>query len=108
MTSIAEQLEFQFASLDFPGRTTLYPHEVAEKLGISLDQIYDLADEGELGVIDLASKGAGRRLLRIPLECYRDFVLRRFSGPHRDAFLRQLPKATLRELRRELDQLIAA
>ncbi len=91
-----EQLQFTFASLDFPGRSSLYPHEVAEKLGVSVDQIYKLADEGAFAAIDLSSsqKISTKRLLRIPVESYRDFIVTRMTGPLRTEFIRQLPEAT--------------
>jgi hypothetical protein len=43
------------------------------------------------------------------VESYRDWIIRRLTAPtERRALMRDLPKATLRELRRELDQLLAA
>jgi hypothetical protein len=107
---MAEQLQFPFASLDFPGRTSLYPHEIAERIGMSVDQVHDLCDDGSLVGIDISSKvtKSGRRALRIPIESYRDFIVARVTGPRRSELLQKLPKATLRELRREIDQLIAA
>jgi len=101
------QLEFQLSSLDFPGRRVLYPLEVSQRLGVTVDHIYDLIDEGLLVGIDLAGKGASRRLIRIPIESYRNFVVQRVTGPARRDFLRALPPATLRELHAELSELLA-
>src|SRR6516162_10007164 len=42
-----------FASLDFPGRETLNPREVARRIGCSVDHIYDLILEGQLRAIDI-------------------------------------------------------
>ena len=91
------QIDF-FASLDFPGRQMLYPGELALKLGVTVDHILDLAEEGEFAAVDLRGKNASRRLLRIPVESYREFILRRMTGPGHREFLRTLPKATLREM----------
>jgi len=105
-----EQLQFPFASLDFPGRTSLYLHEIAEKLGISVDQVSDLCDDGSLVAVDCSSKEtkSGRRALRIPIESYRDFITGRMTGPRRLELLRHLPKATIRELVRELQDYLRA
>lgn len=92
------QLLFPFASLDFPGRSMLYPHEVAEKLGMSADHLHDLMDDGSLVGMDIASPGASRREMRIPIESYRNFIVARMTGPLRIAFLTTLPEATRREL----------
>ncbi len=103
-----EQLQFPFPSLDFPGRTALYPHEIAERCGMSVDQVYDLCADGSLVAVDISSKvtKSGRRALRVPIESYRHFVVARMTGPLRTELLRKLPKATLRELVRELTALL--
>lgn len=105
-----EQLNFPFASLDFPGRASLYPHEISERVGVSVDQIYDLVDDGSLVGIDISSKAnkSSRRSLRIPIESYRNFIVERMTGPRRFDLLRHLPKATLRELVRELQDFLKA
>lgn len=72
-----EHTHLPYASLDFAeGRTALYLHEVAAKLGITLKHVSDLVEEGKLDAINLASPGnkTGRRCLRIPIESYRQFV----------------------------------
>jgi hypothetical protein len=48
MPSHTEQakIEMQFPGLDFPGRTTLYPHECAARLVCHVKHIYDLIKEG--------------------------------------------------------------
>lgn len=102
------QLDFPFASLDFPGRTVLYMHEIAERLGCSIDQLYKLADDGVLCAVDIASKGASRRELRVPIEAWRNFILARMTGPMRAHFLRTLPAAVRAELLAELTALATA
>lgn len=106
---MSEQLQFGFASLDFPGRVSLRIEEVADKLGVTAQHIIDLIVEGKLQALDMRGQGATRALYRIPIECYRDFIVKSLTAPtERMRLLRELPKATLRDLRRELDQLIAA
>lgn len=103
------QPEFPFASLDFPGRTTLLPREVAQRIGISEQHLLDLIDEGALQALNIAgfhgipeNSSAARRYWRIPVEYYRDFILSRMSGPLRRQRLLQLPDATKLELHAEL------
>lgn len=105
--TLATQLELPL-SLDFPGRSTLTPEEIALRLGVTAQHILDLVEEGQLGGVDLAGKGASRRHVRIPLEHYRDFVIRRMTGPARRELLSALPKPTLRSLLAELRELLAA
>ncbi len=69
-------MQFEFPSLDFSGRTVLYPHEVAAKLGVSVRHVYDLIDEGRLRAINLsgANNLTDRRCIRVPIEAYRNLV----------------------------------
>jgi excisionase family DNA binding protein len=106
--SRALQFEFPFASLDFPGRTTLSVDEVAERLGVTAQHVLDLIAENLITGIDLKGRAATRRLIRIPIESYRNFVVERMTGPARRDFLRTLPPATLRDLQRELTEILAA
>jgi hypothetical protein len=106
-----EQLQFSamLHSLDFPGRSALRADEIAAKLGVTTQHILDLVDEGILSAIDVRGVNSTRRCLRVPVEAYRDWLCRCLTNPcERRQLLRDLPKATLRELRRELDQLLAA
>lgn len=99
-----EQLQFPFPSLDFPGRATLTVTEMAERIGVSDQTILNLADEGEIPGIDLKGKAATRRCLRVPIEGWRNFILKRLTGPMQRDFLRTLPKATLRDLHRDIGE----
>lgn len=102
MTS--DQLQFPYASLDFPGRVWMRVDEVAEKFGISAQHVIDLIVEGKLKALDHRGKGSARATYRITLEDYRDYVLHAMTAPaDRMRLLRELPKATLRELARELN-----
>lgn len=103
-----EQLQFPFPSLDFPGRTTITVGEIARRLGVSDQTILNLADEGAFPGVDLKGKRATKRCLRFPIECYRNFLLERMTGEHRNELLRMLPKAALRELHREIGEWLRA
>ncbi len=93
-----------FHSLDFPGRTVLYLWEVAQKLGGTVQHYLNLIDSGELVAIDTGSRANGktRRMLRVPVEEYRNFVVLRLTGPRRTEFIKQLPVSTRLELIEEL------
>lgn len=103
----ARQLEFPFYSLDFPERFTLKVGEVAERLGVSEQHVLNLIDEGEFGSLNLAPNRA-RKLVRIPLEAYRDFILRAYSGDVRKRFLRSLPREALQALQHDILQILNA
>lgn len=109
MTVVADQLQFAFASLDFPGRVSLRVEEVAEKLGITSKHVTDLITEGKLQAIDVRGSGAGRACYRVPIEAYRDYIVRALTTKaDRLRLLADLPRATLRELHRELGELLRA
>ena len=81
MPSHTEQakIEMQFPGLDFPGRTTLYPHECAARLVCHVKHIYDLIEEGELRAMDISGRNnlTDRRSIRIPIEGWRAFIAAR-------------------------------
>lgn len=54
--------------------------------------------------IDTGSRANGktRRMLRVPVEEYRNFVVLRLTGPRRTEFIKQLPVSTRLELIEEL------
>jgi len=101
------QLDF-LPSLDFPGRQTVLVTEIAERIGLSPKHLYELIDEGKLVVLDAKSAGSSRRCARVPIECYRDFIVRLLTGDASRMHLLQMPKATLRALRHDIDRLLAA
>lgn len=92
------------ASLDLPACGVLTALEVAARLGVTKKHIYNLIDEGELGVVDLSVRdGALRRTSRIPLEAYRDFVVLRLRGTDQGrTLIAALPEAVRLELACEL------
>lgn len=105
---MSEQLQFGFfACLDFEGRVTLSVREVALRLGYTTRHVIGWIESGELAAFDgRGTAKATRAAWRIPIDAYRDFVRARITGPGRQAFLAALPKATLRELLREIQTLL--
>ena len=102
-----QQLTF-FASLDFPGRTTLKLVEIAERVGCTVQHLLNQIDEGKFAGLNIAAKGAARREMRIPVECYRNWVIGCLTDKEVDLrmrFLRDLPAAVRRDL---IDQLRAS
>jgi hypothetical protein len=100
---MAEQLQFPFPSLDFPGRVWMRVDEVAEKFGVTAPHVINLIIEGKLLALDHRGAGSARATYRIPIEAYRDYVVRAMTTPiDRMRLLRDLPAATRRELIREL------
>lgn len=68
--------QLEFPSLDFPGRTALYPFEIAERIGCHVDHVHDLVEEGQLRGVDISGRNnvSNRRCLRIPIESWREFI----------------------------------
>lgn len=65
----------------FPGRTSLYVHEVADALEISIPQTISLINEGLLVAIEITGKGnkSSREHWRIPVGEFDAYVERRRS-----------------------------
>lgn len=101
--SAAEQLAFAFASLDFPGRTTVSLGEIAQRLGVSVDHLLNEAEHGALKGLDLKGAKATRRNMRVPIECYRAYVIEHMTAEFRSGFVRDLPRHVLRELLVEIN-----
>ena len=99
----AEQLQL-FASLDFPGRSTLLMWEIADRLGCSIQHLLNEVDSGDLVVLDIASATSNRRACRVPLECYQNYIIKRLTGPVESSlvFLKQLPAPLRRQLIEDL------
>lgn len=100
---MSEQLQF-FASLDFPNRTTVMVGEMADRIGVSCRHLENEIDNGALVALDVKGARSSKRALRIPVECYRDYILQRLTAPvdMRMRFLRDLPPHTRRQLIEEL------
>lgn len=95
---LPSQLLLPFASLDFSGRETVTLAEIAAKLGGSVDHYANLVEDGTLTALDLTRHMGSRRMIRIPIEEYRRFVLSRLTGKRRAEFLDELPNSTRSEL----------
>jgi hypothetical protein len=95
----AEQLTF-FSSLDFPGRTTLGLGEIAEKLGCTVQHLLNEIERGTFHGLNLAASTVARRAMRIPVECYRAYVLSKLTGTVdlRMQFIAELPSASRAEV----------
>lgn len=99
----AEQLNF-FHSLDFPGRTTLYLWEIAERLGCSVRHLLNEVDAGALVGLDLSADKSKRRSMRVPIESYQTFVVAHLTAPvsARVQHIKNLPRAVRLQLIEEL------
>lgn len=56
----------------FPGRTSLYPHEVAKALSMTTAAVIDLCEEGAIEAVNIAGKNnkSDRKFWRIPVSGY--------------------------------------
>lgn len=98
----AEQVVFPFASLDFSGRTAVTLGEIAEKLSCTPEHLANEIEHGALIALDLKGATASKRAIRVPIESYRAYVLKRMTGEFRADFVRDLPFAVRRALLREV------
>lgn len=105
------QLQFEgfLHSLDFPGRTALKPKEIAERLGCSEQHILNQIEAGALRALNIRGPHATKKnYMRVPVECYRDWIVKQFTVEEdRKRLLRDLPRATLRELQREIAAILS-
>jgi excisionase family DNA binding protein len=96
-----QQLELPYALLDVQGRTTLTVREVAQRLGCTPQHICELISSQMIGAINIGT-GKRRMAARIPVECFRDFVIRSMTCPWERSPLRTLPLQALINHHREL------
>jgi hypothetical protein len=104
----AVQLQLPFACLDFPGRATVTLAEIAAKLGGTVQHYFHHIDDGSLVALDLRTHRGSRRMLRVPVDEYRRFVLAKLTSTKRPEFLAELPRETLREIAAEIAARLAA
>ncbi len=102
-----QQLSLEFASLDFPDNRTVTVAQIADKLKCTIPHILNLVDDGTLVACDAARRVGSRRMVRVPVEEYRRFVMKRLSGPSRADFVAGLPRTTLVQIREEIDRVLA-
>lgn len=62
------------ASLDFNGRTMLRLQEAADRVGVTIQHLIDLIEEGKLRALDFRGAGSKRGTWRIAIEDYRTYV----------------------------------
>lgn len=104
----AQQLLLPFASFDFSDGKPITVGKIAEKLGVTAQHVLNLCEDGTLISCDLGRHVGSRRMLRVPVEEYRNFILTRLSGEARKEFIAALPRSTLSEIRAEIDRVLAA
>lgn len=99
-----DQKEFIFPTLDFEGRVALTVDECARKLHCTPKHVLDLIDEERLLAIDISGAGnkSRRRTCRVPVEAWRDFLLKSATGPYDHSPLKQLPTASLIKLYQDI------
>ena len=102
------QLAFTFACLDFPGRATVSLAEIAAKLGGTVAHYWNLVDDDQLVALDLKRRVGSRRMIRVPVDEYRRFVIAKLTSTKRHEFLAELPTETLREIAAEIAARLAA
>lgn len=95
------QMELPFALLEFHGRSILSVQEAAERLDCTRRHICNLIDAQELAAINIGT-GQTRTSARIPVEAFRDFVIRSMTCPWEQSPLRTLPVQALIRLHRDL------
>lgn len=89
-----QQQELPFALLEVHGRTTLTVKEVADRLACTRQHVCTLVQTGELGAINIGT-GKQRMAAKIPVECFRDFVIRSMTCKWEQSPLRHLPTQAL-------------
>ncbi len=74
--------------------------EIAGRVGCTGQHLLNEVDSGALVVLDLKGQKANRRTVRVPIECYRAWVIKKLTGDVdiKMQFLRDLPAATRSEL----------
>jgi excisionase family DNA binding protein len=70
-----EQIEFPSLAFD-RDRKALMPAEVASRLNVSVEHVYDLIAEGKMRGVNVtgANNLSDRRTLRVPVEAYYAFI----------------------------------
>ncbi len=80
------------------------PHEAAEILGVSTQHISNLIDEGRISALNIASRGALRRVWRIIPESLSDLIINSLCASPEDLGLSGVPTAALESLRNRIDE----
>ncbi len=66
----------------FPGRNSLYVHEVANGLQITVPHVISLIQEGLLDAVEVTGRGnkTAREHWRVPVSAYDAYILRRWNN----------------------------
>lgn len=107
---MVSQTEFPYASLDFPGLSTVRVLDIAARTGYTDRHILNQIEQGLMTAIDAKSRVASRRCLRVPIEEYHAWILRNLTGPSaiRNRFLDTLPKPVLKALHDDISRRLHA
>lgn len=102
----AHQLDLPFSLLDTQGKVVLSVREVAERLGCTTQHVANLIASGHLAALSIG-QGQSRMAARIPVEAFRDFVIRSLTVPFDRSPLRTLPTQALIRMHREIGEHLA-
>ncbi len=66
----------------FPGRSSLYVHEVAKAIQITVPHVISLIQEGLLDAVEVTGRGnkTSREHWRVPVSAYDAYILRRWNN----------------------------
>ena len=95
------QQELPFALLDMHGKSVLTVREVAERLHCTRQHVSDLIAADELAAVNIG-KGQSRMAARIPVESFRDSVLRSMTCEFAVSPIRHMPTQSLIRWHQEL------
>lgn len=82
--------------------------EAAKILGVSTQHISNLIDEGRISALNIASRGALRKVWRIVPQGLLDLILKSLCATPEDLSLSDIPQASLRRLRARIDEHLTA
>ena len=78
--------------------------EAANILGISAAHVSNLIDEGRISALNIASRGALRKVWRIVPQGLLDLILKSLCAAPEDLSLSDVPQASLKRLRERIDE----
>lgn len=93
-TPVENQQELPFSLLDLKGKTVLSVKDVSDLLGCSTRHVCELIAAEQLCAINVGL-GRSRMHARIPVESFRDFVMRGLTCLWEESPLRHLPDQSL-------------
>lgn len=78
--------------------------EAANILGISTQHVSNLIDEGRISALNVASRGALRKVWRIVPQGLLDMIIKSLCAAPEDLSLSDVPQASLKRLRERIDE----